>query len=63
MYLGYLWDRSDNPEDFLVSCSKSERDVYFNKFRLIMQSGVTKDDDMLKMCEIGFVFHKLGYFE
>ena len=61
MLLDYLLDKSDTPEEFISACSKSERDLFFIKFRGLMLNGVD-EDCILRMSQIGMAFHKFAYF-
>jgi len=60
LFLGYLWDKSDEPEAFLSSCSEHERKVFFEKYVGTLRLGI-KRNEILKMVNIGVAFKRFGF--
>ena len=61
MFLGYLWD-SDNPEEFLESCSDEEREKFFREYVYELKKGI-HEKDISVMISIGLAFEELGFID
>jgi hypothetical protein len=62
MFLGYLWDKSDEPDEFLKGCSDDEQENFFRKYVYELKKGID-EKDIPVMISIGLVFEELGFVD
>ena len=62
MFLGYLWDKSDTPDEFLKGCSDEEQETFFRKYVYELKKGID-EKNIPVMISIGLVFEELGFID